>query len=75
MPKKPAYEELENRVRALENTESEYKKAIKELQLSEERFRNLFEQTPLGYQSLSTSDYHVLKNLCIFPIYMEQPRW
>jgi len=52
MSKNPTYEELESRVRELEKTESEYKNAIKELRLSEERFRKLYEETPLGYQSL-----------------------
>jgi PAS domain-containing protein len=52
MYKKPTYQELESRVQEFEKTESEYKKTIKELQLNEERFRNLYEQMPLGYQSL-----------------------
>lgn len=43
MDKKPTYEELEQRVRELEASESDHKSAYEALQESEKRYRNLFE--------------------------------
>jgi PAS domain S-box-containing protein len=54
MPKKSKSEELEIRIRELEKKESEYKETIKNLRLNEKRFRKLYEQMPLGYQSLDS---------------------
>ena len=52
MTVKLSYEELEQMVRELEKSESEHKKAIRQLQFDAERFRNLYQETPLAYQSL-----------------------
>jgi PAS domain S-box-containing protein len=54
MSKKSKSEELEIRIRELEKKESEYKETIKNLGLNEKRFRKLYEQTPLGYQTLDS---------------------
>jgi PAS domain S-box-containing protein len=54
MARKSKSEELEIRVQELEKKESEYKETIKNLRLNEKRFRKLYEQTPLGYQSLDS---------------------
>lgn len=43
MNKKPTYDELEQRVRELESSESAYKKTIATLQKNEKSYRNLFE--------------------------------
>ena len=48
MVKKQTYEELEKRIQELERSE-------KRLQESEERYRTLFENAPLGYQSLDAN--------------------
>ena len=48
MSKKPTYEELEQRVRKLEETESARKRAEKKLRESEEKFRNIAEISLAG---------------------------
>ena len=48
MPKKPTYEELEQRVKELERAESSRKSAEKELRESEEKFRNIVEISLAG---------------------------
>jgi PAS domain S-box-containing protein len=52
--KKSKSEELEIRIREMEKKESKYKETIRHLRLNEKRFRNLYEQIPLGYQSLDS---------------------
>ncbi len=42
MPKKPTYEELEQRVKELKNLEAERKQAEEALRESEEKFRSIF---------------------------------
>ena len=52
MAKKPTYEELEQKVKELDQEAVKRKQAEKALRESEERFRVLYERAPLGYQSL-----------------------
>jgi len=62
MSKKSKSEELELRIQELEKKESEYKETIKNLRLNEKRFRRLYEQTPLGYQSLDSQGHFIEVN-------------
>ena len=55
MVKKPTYEELEQRVNELSNKLEEREQIEEALRASEERFRLLYERTPLGYQSLDVN--------------------
>jgi len=48
MPKKPTYEELEQRVKELENEALERKRVEEALRESEQRYRTLFEKIPYG---------------------------
>ena len=48
MNEKPTYEELEHRVKELEQAVSERKLAEKKLKDSEDRFRNIIESSPMG---------------------------
>ena len=43
MPRKPTYEELEQRIKALKEEASEFKRAEEALRESEEKYRNLFD--------------------------------
>jgi PAS domain S-box-containing protein len=52
MDSKPTYAELEKRVHELEQTNTACQQRLAELHQSEDRFRRLWEQSPLGYQSL-----------------------
>ena len=52
MTTKPAYEELEQKVKDLEKQVEKIKEVEKALLESEERFRLLYERAPLAYQSL-----------------------
>ena len=52
MPNKPAYEELEQRVKELEQALSEREKSEEAIRESQARFQLLYERAPLGYQSL-----------------------
>ncbi len=49
MADKPSYEELEKRLRVLERTESERKKAESKLRESEEKYRRIFENSVAGF--------------------------
>ncbi len=51
---KPTYEELERRIRALEQNEIRRKKAEKSLKVSEERFRAIFEQATVGLAQIAS---------------------
>ena len=50
MAKKPTYEELEERVKQLEKEVVESCQAKKKLQESEEKFRNIYEESPTGIE-------------------------
>jgi PAS domain S-box-containing protein len=62
MAKKPTYEELEQRVKQLEQTELNFKKTEEALRESEARFRLLYERAPLGYQSLDKNGHFIEVN-------------
>ena len=59
MGKKPAYEELEHRVRELEKEAAANKRTEEDLRERESKFRLLYERAPLGYQSLDENGYFV----------------
>ena len=61
MPKKPTYEELEKRIQELEQSEPERKKAGAALGEIEEQYKLMFDNAPIGYQSLD-------KNGCILDV-------
>jgi len=52
MAEKLTYEELEKRIRELEQSESEHKRIRGALKESQDRFQLLYEKAPLPYQSL-----------------------
>jgi PAS domain S-box-containing protein len=52
MPKKPSYEEMEKRVQESDRAESERKKAEETLRGSEDQHNLMFDNIPIGYQSL-----------------------
>ncbi len=52
MAKKPTYKELENRIKETEQEVLELKQEKVALTENEQRYRNLFESAPLGYQAL-----------------------
>ena len=56
MPKKPAYEELEQRIQELEQVEIELKTAEKALRESEERYKNFFDNALAGLFRSRLSD-------------------
>ena len=56
MSKKPAYEELEQRIQELEQVESELKTAEKALREIEERYKNFFENALAGLFRSRLSD-------------------
>ncbi|MCP4297021.1 MAG: PAS domain S-box protein, partial [Proteobacteria bacterium] len=62
MAKKPTYEELEQRVKQLEQAELNFKKTEEALRESEARFRLLYERAPLGYQSLDKNGHFIEVN-------------
>ncbi len=62
MDRKPTYEELKQRVKELEKQATERKRTEEALQESEERFRLLYERTPLGYQSLDENGHFIEVN-------------
>ncbi len=55
MAKKPTYKDLENRIKEIEQEVLELKQTEVALSENEQRYRNLFEAAPLGYQSLDAT--------------------
>ncbi len=74
MPKKPAYEELEQRIQELEQAESELKTTEKALRESEERFRTAFENAATGMALMANDGYFMSVNqtLCKILGYSEE---
>ncbi|MFO7910975.1 MAG: PAS domain S-box protein [Desulfotignum sp.] len=62
MTAKPTYEELEKRVQELEKIESNYKSSEKGLQKTEYLLKLLYEEAPLGYQSLDENGHFIVVN-------------
>jgi two-component system sensor histidine kinase/response regulator len=54
MARKPTYEELEQRIKELEIESTETKLAVEALEESEERYRNLYDEAPVGYMEYDT---------------------
>ena len=61
MLKKPTYEELEQRIKELEKEAVKRKRAEKAVQESEERYRDLYENAPNAYFSVSVEDGSILR--------------
>ena len=61
MPKKPTYKESERRVKASNKHTIESKRAEEALRESEERYRDLYENAPNAYFSISAADGSVLR--------------
>ena len=62
MTAKPSYEELEKRVQELEKIESKYKSSEKGFQKIEYLLKLLYEEAPLGYQSLDENGHYITVN-------------
>jgi PAS domain S-box-containing protein len=62
MTAKPSYEELEKRVQELEKIESKYKSSEKGFQKIEYLLKLLYEEAPLGYQSLDENGHFLVVN-------------
>jgi PAS domain S-box-containing protein len=62
MTVKPTYEELEKRVQELEKIESKHKSSEKGFQKTENLFKMLYENAPLGYQSLDENGHFIVVN-------------
>ena len=60
MPKKPTYKESERRVKASNKHTIESKRAEEALRESEERYRDLYENAPNAYFSISAIDGSIL---------------
>jgi PAS domain S-box-containing protein len=61
MSKAPTYEELQQRVKALENEALEREQIEEALRHSEERYRDLYENAPNAYFSISPADGAILR--------------
>jgi PAS domain S-box-containing protein len=61
MSKAPTYEELQQRIKALENEALEREQIKEALRHSEERFRDLYENAPNAYFSISPADGAILR--------------
>ena len=61
MRKKASYQELKQRVKALEKQTLELKSVKKALQGTEQRYRDLFENAPIAFFSIKANDRSILK--------------
>ncbi len=61
MSRAPTYEELQQRIRALENEALEREQIEEALRHSEERYRDLYENAPNAYFSISPADGAILR--------------
>ena len=61
MPKAPSYEELQQKVNALEKQVVELKKAEATLRGYEQDYRDLYENAPFAYFSISRDDGSILR--------------
>jgi len=61
MSREPTYEELERRIKALENEALRLKRIEEALRQSEERYRDLYENAPNAYFSISPIDGTILR--------------
>ena len=62
MPEKPTYEELERRIKELEQEAVGYKQMKKAWEENAEKFRLLYERAPIGCQSLDVNGNFVAVN-------------
>ena len=62
MPEKPTYEELEKRVRELEQLEIEREKSKKTLREIEKTLRFFYQNAPIAYQSLDEKGHLIEVN-------------
>ena len=61
MRKKPSYEELQQKVKALEKQVIEVKESEAALRSSEQNYRGLYENAPIAYFSISRNDGSILR--------------
>ena len=61
MRKKPSYEELQQKVKALEKQVIEVKESEAALRASEQKYRDLYENAPIAYFSINRNDGSILK--------------
>jgi len=61
MHKKPSYEDLQQKVKALEKQIVEVKESKTALRSSEQNYRDLYENAPIAYFSINRSDGSILR--------------
>ncbi|MBW2449198.1 MAG: PAS domain S-box protein [Deltaproteobacteria bacterium] len=61
MRKKPSYEELQQKVKALEKQIIEVKESEAALRASEQNYRDLYENAPIAYFSINRNDGSILR--------------
>ena len=61
MRKKPSYEELRQKVKALEKQVFEVKESEAALRSSEKNYRDLYENAPIAYFSINRNDGSILR--------------
>ena len=61
MRKKPSYEELQQKVEALEKQVIQVKESEAALRSSEQNYRDLYEKAPIAYFSINRNDGSILR--------------